>query len=147
MADSRDAEIVRSAYEALNAGDAEGALAPLAADAEWHESAAMPDGGVYRGPEAIGAFLGSFMESWDHIRQEIEDTVVSGDRVGLFIHLRARGRGSGIVVDRRYAHVWTMRDGHAVRVDAYDEPADAREALVAETPQAPASTTVKRNAE
>jgi len=52
----------------------------------------------------------------------IQDTVVAGDRVAVLIHLAAVGRASGIEVDTRYAHVWTMRDGKGVEVDAYRDP-------------------------
>jgi ketosteroid isomerase-like protein len=140
------AETVKRSYEALNGGDIAGALAALDENAEWHEISTLPDAGVYRGRETIRRFLAGFMESWDELAQEIEDVVEAGDRVGLFIHLEARGRESGIAVDRRYAHVWTMRGGRGVRVDAYDDPAVAREALgrVAETPQTPAATTVTK---
>lgn len=149
VADPEDAATLKNAYEALNDGDVEGALAPLEQDAEWHEISALPEAGAYRGRAEISALLAGFLESWDDLRQEIEDIVVADDQVGLFIHLRARGRGSGVEVDRRYAHVWTMREGRGVRVDAYDEPDAARAALgrVAQTPQAPTRTTVTRNAE
>jgi ketosteroid isomerase-like protein len=149
VAGQGDAAIVRRAYEALNDGDMEAALAPLDERAEWHEISLLPEAGAYVGRDAIVSLLATFLESWEEVRQDIEDTVVAGDRVGLFIHLRARGRGSGVEVDRRYAHVWTMRDGRGVRVDAYDEPGAAREALgrVADTPQAPANTTVTRKSE
>jgi uncharacterized protein len=141
-----DADTLKRAYGALDGGDIEGALGVLDDGAEWHEISTLPDAGVYRGRETIRRFLAGFMESWEEFVQEIEDVVVAGDRVGLFIHLEARGRESGIVVDRRYAHVWTIRDGRGVRVDAYDDPAVAREALgrVADTPQMPAATTVTK---
>jgi uncharacterized protein len=141
-----DAEIVKRSYEALNRGDVDGALAALDEDAEWHEISTLPDAGVYKGRETIRRFLASFMESWEEFAQRIEDVVQTGERVGLFIHLTASGRESGIAVDRRYAHVWTIRDGRGVRVDAYDDPAIAREALsrVADTPQTPAATTVTK---
>jgi uncharacterized protein len=146
VAGTDDTEAVKRSYETLNAGDIEGALAVLDEDAEWREISTLPDAGVYRGRETIRRFLSSFMESWEVFGQDIEDVVEAGDRVGLFIHLKARGRESGISVDRRYAHVWTVRDGRGVRVEAYDDPAAAREALgrVADTPQRPAATTETR---
>ena len=39
------AEIVTDAYEALNRGDVEGALEPLAEDAEWMEHSDLPEAG------------------------------------------------------------------------------------------------------
>ena len=43
--------------------------------------------------------------------------------------MAAKGKGSGIEVEARYAHVWTMRDGKGVRVDAYADRDAALEAL------------------
>lgn len=114
-----DVQAVRASYEALNSGDIEATLAVTAPDVEWHESSALPDADVYRGRKALRAFLEEFLQSWERFHQEVEDVVVEGDRAALMIHLTARGRGSGAEVDARYAHVWTLRDGLGVRVDAY----------------------------
>jgi uncharacterized protein len=124
-----DLQAVLASYEALNRGDIDGTVAALASDAEWHESPALPDAGVFRGRDAVRAFLEQFLESWQDLHQEIEDVVVEGDRAALMIHLEARGRGSGVEVDARYAHVWTVRDGAGVRVDAYDDREAALRAI------------------
>lgn len=127
----QDLQAVLASYEALNRGDIDATVAALARDVEWHESPALPDAGVFRGRDAVRAFLERFLESWQDLQQEIEDVVVEGDRAALMIHLRARGRGSGAWVGARYAHVWTVRGGAGVRVDAYD---DREAALRAITP-------------
>jgi ketosteroid isomerase-like protein len=114
-----DVDAVRASYEALNSGEIEATLAVLAPDAEWHESSELPDAGTFRGRDAVRDFLEEFLKSWERFHQEVEDVVIEGDRAALMIHLTARGRGSGAEVDARYAHVWTLRDGLGVRVDAY----------------------------
>jgi uncharacterized protein len=124
-----DAERVRASYDALNRGDVPRALEVLAPRAEWHESEALPDTGTYIGREAIGEFLDRFLESWERFQQEVEDVVEEGDRVVVLIHLSARGKGSGAEVDARYAHLWTLRDGLGVRVDAYYDRNEALSAL------------------
>jgi ketosteroid isomerase-like protein len=43
----------------------------------------------------------------------------SGDRVLVNIQMNAIGRESGAEVSARYVHVWTLRDGRAIEVDAY----------------------------
>ena len=48
---------------------------------------------------------------------------------------RVRGAGSGVNVEGRYAHLWTMRDGRAVRVDAYFNPDEGLEALRSGAPR------------
>jgi ketosteroid isomerase-like protein len=124
-----DAEIVRSAYERLNEGDVESALAVLDADAEWCEHSDLPEAGLYRGRDAIRAFLVSFLESWEEFHQETEDLLTGDGCVLVVLRSRVRGAGSGINVEARYAHLWTMRDGHGVRVDAYLDTDEALAAL------------------
>jgi uncharacterized protein len=120
-----EVETVRGSYEALNRGDIDATMEVLAPDAEWHESTALPGAGTFRGREAVRRFLEEFLESWEELHQEVEEVVVEGDRAALMIHLTARGRESGAEVDARYAHVWTVRDGTGVRVDAYYDRAAA----------------------
>jgi ketosteroid isomerase-like protein len=127
MADN--VEAVVASYDALNRGDVDGAMEALAEDAEWHESEALPDTGIYRGREAIRRFLTDFLASWESFHQEIEDTQEAGDRVALFIHLTATGQESSVEVDANYAHVWTISDGRGVRVDAYYDREEALAAL------------------
>jgi ketosteroid isomerase-like protein len=47
----------------------------------------------------------------------------------VFIRARARGRGSGVETDNRIAHVWTFREDKAVRMDVFEEQAEALEAV------------------
>jgi ketosteroid isomerase-like protein len=47
---------------------------------------------------------------------------------------RQRGKGSGIDVEAKYAHLWTMEDGRGVRVDAYIDRGEALRALKARAP-------------
>ena len=126
---SEDVAVLTRAYEALNSGNTAAALDALDEQAEWHEHSSLPEAGSYRGRAAIGAFLGSFLESWEEFRQETEECVDAGDRVAIMLHSFARGKGSGIAVEMRYAHVWTMRDGKGVRVDTYESADEALGAL------------------
>lgn len=126
---SRERDVVKASYEAVGRGDVEAAMEALAPDAEWHESGVLPEPDVHRGRDSIAAFLGDFLAQWERFDQEIVEVVEAGDKVGVFIHLTATGRGSGAEVDTRYAHIWTMRDGVGVRVDAYYEESNARAAL------------------
>jgi ketosteroid isomerase-like protein len=123
------AEIVTCAYEALNRGDVEGALEPLADDAEWMEHSDLPEAGCYRGIDSIRTLLEGFLESWDDLHQEVETTRAERNRVLVQLHFRGTGRGSGVEVETRYAHLWTLREDKGVRVDAYYDPRAAEDAL------------------
>ena len=130
-------EILRAAYDALNDGDVESALGVLEPDAEWQEHSELPEAGTYRSRDAIRTFLLGYLDSWDEFRQETEELIDSGDRVAVVLRMAARGKGSGIEVEARYVHLWTMQDGRGVRVDAYADPDAALEALQQPQPTQP----------
>jgi ketosteroid isomerase-like protein len=124
-----DVARVKSSYEALNRRDIDGTVAVLHADATWEEHSELPEAGSYRGVDKIRTFLEQFLESWERFHQEIEEEIVRGHCALLFIHLEARGQGSGIEVNSRYAHLWQLGDGKWTRVDAYYDREQALAAL------------------
>ena len=118
-----------AAYEALNRRDIDAAMEALDPDAEWHESEVLPDTGIYRGREAIRAFLTDFLDSWERFHQTVEEVRQADDRVLVLIHLEARGRGSAAEVDARYAHLWAISGTRGIRVDAFYDLDEAIAAL------------------
>jgi uncharacterized protein len=129
-------EILRHAYEALNRGEIDTAMSVLEPEAEWQEHSDLPEADVYRGRDTIRNFLMSFLDSWEKFRQETEELVDGGDRVAVMLRMAGKGKGSGIEVEARYAHLWTMRNGKGARVDAYADCDEALEAL-RQTPASP----------
>jgi ketosteroid isomerase-like protein len=125
--DAKDA--VLASYESLNEGNVDAAMEALAEDAEWHESEVLPDTGVYRGREAIRAFLTHFLDSWERFHQTAEEVRQEGDRILVMIRLEATGKGSAADVDARYAHLWTVAEGRGVRVHAFYDRDEALAAL------------------
>jgi hypothetical protein len=124
-----DVQRLESSYDALNRRDIDATVAVLHDDAKWVEHSDLPEAGTYEGVATIRSFLESYMESWEDFRQEIEDKTVRGPCVLLFIHLEAEGKGSGIEVNSRYAHLWQLSDGRGARVDAYYDREQALAAL------------------
>jgi ketosteroid isomerase-like protein len=118
-----------AAYEALNRRDIDAAMEALDPDAEWHESEVLPDTGIYRGREAIRAFLTDFLDSWERFHQTVEEVRQADDRVLVLIHLEARGRGSAAEVDASYAHLWAISGTRGIRVDAFYDRDEAIAAL------------------
>ena len=128
-------DILRTSYAGLNEGSVDAAVAILAPDAVWRESFDFPGGDVLEGRDRIEEFLVHFLDSWSEFEQEIVAVREAGDRVALMIDLRAVGKASGAEVSARYAHVWTIRDGLGVEVDAYRD-AEAGLRSVAGPPEA-----------
>jgi ketosteroid isomerase-like protein len=120
---------LKGSYAALNRRDIDGTMAVLDEQATWVEHSELPEAGSYRGRDTIRHFLEQFLDSWDDFEQQIEEVHAEEECVLLFIHLIASGRGSGIAVESRYAHLWEVRGGRGVRVDAYYDRESALAAL------------------
>jgi uncharacterized protein len=111
-------ETLRRGYAALNRGDLSAVLELLDPDIEWHEPAHSPDAGTHRGRDSFERFLRGWIESFDGFRVEPERVVERGEDIVAVVHQTGTGRASGLEVEARLAHVWTVADGRAVRWEA-----------------------------
>jgi ketosteroid isomerase-like protein len=59
---------------------------------------------------------------------EAEEYIDAGGHVVAFTRYRGTGKESSVEVDTRGAHVWTMRDGKAVRLEVFSARRRALEA-------------------
>ena len=112
-------ETLRRGYEALNVGDLSGVRALLHPDLEWQEDPASPEAGAHHGRDGFERFLRSWLESFDDFRIEPEEIIEDGDRLIALVYQSGKGRTSGVEVEVRIAHVWTVQDGRAVRWRSY----------------------------
>jgi ketosteroid isomerase-like protein len=96
-------------------------------DVEVHDHD-IPDAGNYRGHEGYLRWLEDWGEAWEDFSVEPERWIDAGDKVVFIFQLTARGRGSGVEVKRRDAMVWTARDRKMIRLDYYNNEAQALEA-------------------
>ena len=117
-------EALRQGYEALNRRDLSVVLELLHPDMEWHEPAPGPDAGTHAGRESFEQFLRGWLDSFDVFQIEPERIIVQGDKLIAVIRQTGRGRSSGLVINARLAHVWTVRDGQAIRWEAVANPDD-----------------------
>jgi ketosteroid isomerase-like protein len=122
-------EGVRRGYDAWNRGDLETFLQMFDPDVELQ----LPEGGlnvgVRRGRQAIKELLQGFLEVWDDLRAEPERFFESGDQIIAFVRVHGRGKGSGVEVETRPAHLATVRSSKVVRLVIYPERARALETL------------------
>jgi uncharacterized protein len=123
-------ELIRGGYEAFNRGDVEDAITALAApDSEFITAGAMPGiEDVYRGADGFRRFLRFYWETFDDPRVEVHELVDAGDKVVACVTNHGRGKQSGVAVDWKQWAVWTLREGKAVRGQAFLTEAEALEA-------------------
>jgi ketosteroid isomerase-like protein len=81
------------------------------------------------GHDAVRASLARWKGEWDDYKLMPEEFVDRGDSVMVTVHLRARGRGSGVEIGARFYDVYTLRDGKIVRMDQFTERSEALEAV------------------
>jgi uncharacterized protein len=121
----QNVEAISSSYEAFNRGDIEAVLRFFHAEIEWQ----LPDGGIntgtYQGHRAVRQLIENYFEAFDSFRMEPEEFMETSDRIVVFVRTPVRGRGSGVEVEIRPAHVWTMRAGKALRIEVFPERQEA----------------------
>jgi ketosteroid isomerase-like protein len=123
-------ELVRGIWEADRRRDWDAVYAAYSLDVEWEDNAALwGDWGVARGPDGIRQAWRRWHEAFEDVQMEFGEVAEAGDVVVVTYHLRARGRGSGVEVQRPITLVWTVAAGKAVRIRAYASRAEALEAV------------------
>jgi ketosteroid isomerase-like protein len=61
-----------------------------------------------------------WLQSWERpFMVQADRFVQAGDRIAVLIRWRGRGKEGGTPIESEGAHVWTFRDGKAVRFDVY----------------------------
>jgi ketosteroid isomerase-like protein len=99
----------------------------FAPDFELHQAAEMLGTvGSFNGPGALGSVIAEVREGFDDVRFVPEAVSrVSEEVFVVTVRFGGVGRGSGVRLDHRIAHVWTIRNAMAARLEVYWEPAEA----------------------
>ena len=122
-------EPARRFAEAITRGDTEAAVAVCHPEIEF-DSVLGISGRLYFGHEGIRRYLEDVASVWDEWRVEVERiTEASDGRVLVVMTMHARGKGSGVSLAERTAHVWTLGDGKLLRNEHFREPEQARREL------------------
>ncbi|HXB14677.1 MAG TPA: nuclear transport factor 2 family protein [Solirubrobacteraceae bacterium] len=113
-------EIVRGIYDGWSRNDPE-MMGPIDPAIEVYPDPRSAWPGIescYRGHEGLARYLASIYDAFSEYRAEVEDIRDAGDQVVTLAIERGRGKQSGVPVYIRHtAHIWTLRDGRAVRLD------------------------------
>jgi ketosteroid isomerase-like protein len=130
-------EAVRRAYEDAQEfmRDPEGTgpyLDFLDPEIEWIGPREFPDlAEPHHGHEGVRRYLRTLFDALDDYRMNPEEFIDAGpDQVLVFSREGGRGKGSGAeVITQPTAHLWTLRDGKAIRMKSYWERDEALKAV------------------
>jgi ketosteroid isomerase-like protein len=114
-------EIVRGGYLAAFGGEEWRARteAWVAPDFELDDRTLPEVARGLKGPAAMRAEADYMLDAFEDVRYELEELRELGDRVLARVRASGRGKGSGMRIDGTLGHIWTMRDGQAVRLEIY----------------------------
>jgi uncharacterized protein len=122
---SSNVESMKAAYEALARGETQQVFDLIDPDVEISDRPEIPDPQTYRGHAGVVEALGRNEETFEMLDFIPERFVEAGDKIVVVLLMRGRGRGSGAPVEDRIAHLWTLRDGRAYRLQVYSDPEEA----------------------
>ena len=125
-------EAARRFAETITSGDRPAALAVCHPEIEF-ESMLGLTGGRYLGHAGINRYFDDVQSAWEDWHVVVERVLEGRDgRVLIVMTMRARGKGSGVSLESRTAHIWTLRDGLLVRNQLFREPEAALKELALE---------------
>ena len=130
MSEQQNLDAVRSLYAAFGRGDLEAIIATLDPQVSWRTPGApdLPTAGLRHGVPAVREFFGLLLNTLDIADFQPQDFLAGGDKVVVLGTSREGPKGSGRLVEFRWVHVFTFRNG---KIAAFEEPADVS-ALVTE---------------
>jgi ketosteroid isomerase-like protein len=80
---------------------------------------------AYRGPEAVLEWLDEGEDAFDDFAVDLLEVEELDGHVMASMRQRGRGKASGAEVDNQIVHVWTLRDGRAIRMRSFADRDDA----------------------
>jgi uncharacterized protein len=115
--------------DAITRGDRDEAIEVCHPEVELDSMLGI-SGRAYIGHPGILEYFDDVESAWEHWSVEVERTAQGEDgRVAIVMTMHARGKESGVTIDARAAHIWTLKDGRLFRNELYREPEQALRVL------------------
>jgi ketosteroid isomerase-like protein len=124
-------EIVKRSYDAFARKDMAGVMVDMHPEIEWQQAQGLPHGGTYRGLEEVRRNIFEPLDAdwWDDFSAVPDEFLEAGDEVVVLGRYRGIAKESRKLLDVPFVHIWTMRDGTAIRFRQYLDTAGWIEAL------------------
>ena len=97
-------------------------------DVEWHDQRELPGATVHQGVEEVERHLAAAQEALEYEAMDLLEVLDADPCVLAVYRVRARGRASGVPVERDAVHVYRFRGPKIERVDIFGTKAEALEA-------------------
>jgi ketosteroid isomerase-like protein len=125
----RTVDLVQGAFGTVTIpGSPEAMIAFSQPDFKMHLEGVAGEPVYYAGVSGIREFFSDVAQSWESFQFKATDLRDLGDRVLILGDVRGRGRGSGVVVDDRWAWIVELREGRAASLRGFLSQREALEA-------------------
>lgn len=114
--ETRNIDIIRTAYESMLKGDVDGFYAAVTEGTEFHEAASLPYGGVYRGVAAVRKGVQRMFSSWDDFSFQILQYSAGGDLVFVNVMISGVGRKTGKSFSMPIIEMWRLKNGKITEI-------------------------------
>jgi ketosteroid isomerase-like protein len=103
--------------DVTSADDLDAVVADMADDIEWHQAQGLPHGGLYRGRDEVerAIFAPLDDEWWDEFEATPNEVLDAGTEIVVLGRYTGRAKRTGNRLDVPFVHVWSLRDGQAIR--------------------------------
>jgi ketosteroid isomerase-like protein len=125
-------ELVRDAYRFIEdiqeerRGDFDDAYGEWFAEGyELLPPPTYPEGAqVFHGRAGLKRWIAVTQEIWDDWQLRAEKFIVVGDQVVVLVRVIAQGKGSGVRLDRKTAHIWDIANDRVTRCEVFLDRAE-----------------------
>lgn len=110
-------QIARDSYASFERDDIEALVTDLDPSIVWEQAQGLPHGGTYHGVDEVRRNIFDPLDRdwWDDFTAEPTEFIDGGDEVVVLGRYRGVAKESRRTLDVPFVHVWSIREGRAVR--------------------------------
>jgi ketosteroid isomerase-like protein len=121
-------DTVRAIYDEWASGDLTAGVAVYDRDIIFMPPKRTPDAGRFVGLDEVQGWVRRWLDAWNDVTVTAEEFIDAGDSVVVAVRQRGVGKESGVPSERSYFQLWTFRGRTAIRLEEFEDRAEALEA-------------------
>lgn len=124
-------QIAQDSYAAFERHDIDAVLADLAPSIVWEQAQGLPHGGNYHGIDEVRSNIFDPLDRdwWEDFTAQPHEFIDAGEEIVVLGRYQGIAKQSRRPLDVPFVHVWSMRDGRAVRFRQFLDTAGWNSAL------------------
>ena len=110
-------DLVQRSYAAFARDDLDAVVADMHPEIEWHQAQGLPHGGLHRGVADVRRNIFEPLDEswWDEFTADPDEFLNAGGEIVVMGRYRGVAKHTGKQLDVPFVHVWTVREGKAIR--------------------------------